>query len=87
MPSEMIDVRARIRDFVQNDLAASAGINSVRDDESLQETGIVDSLQILRLVTFLEESFEIQIQETEIVIENFHSIDSIDKFVSTKRSS
>jgi len=87
MPSEMIDARTRIRDFVQNDLAISVGISAVQDDESLQESGIIDSLQILRLVTFLEETFEIQIQENEIISQHFHTIEAIDRFVLAKLSS
>jgi acyl carrier protein len=87
MPSEMMDVRATIRDFVQNDLAISVGINAVHDDDALHESGIVDSLQILRLVTFLEDTFGIQIQEDEIISEHFHTIASIDQFVTAKRSS
>jgi acyl carrier protein len=81
------DSRIIIRDFIHSDLAADVGLSSVQDHDPLQENGVVDSLQILRLVSFLEDTFEIQIQENEIISEHFHSIEAIDRFITSKYTS
>jgi len=79
----MADVKPQIREFIL-DIARSKGINEVADDQSLMESGIIDSLAIFRLVSFLEDNFRVRISDDEIVIENFQSINDIDSFVAAK---
>jgi acyl carrier protein len=77
-------VRERIRTFVLGELAPGKGVTSVTDDESLVDRGVVDSLGIFQLVSFLEEAFRVRIADEEITQDNFRTIDSIDAFVTTK---
>jgi acyl carrier protein len=81
----MDEIKEKIREFVM-DTAQSKGLNSVSDDESLTEKGIIDSLTIFRLVSFLEDSFGLRIGDEEIVNENFQSVDTIESFVADKLS-
>lgn len=76
-------VKDEIREFVLES-ARSKGINEVADDQSLMVSGIIDSLGIFRMVSFLEDSFRVRISDDEIVPENFQSINEIDNFVSSK---
>jgi acyl carrier protein len=69
---------------VNEELAAAKGISSVRDDESLIENGVVDSLGIFRLVTFLEETFGVKIGDEEISADNLQSVDMIEQLVLSK---
>jgi len=77
--------KAKIREFIL-EVAQGRGIESVNDDESLTENGIIDSLSIFRLVSFLEDNFGIRISDEEIVNENFQSVNSIESFVAEKQS-
>ena len=52
--------------------------------ESLIESGVVDSTGILELIEFLEETFEISIEDTETVPDNLGSIAGITRFVEGK---
>jgi len=74
----------QIRDFIREQLAPAKGITSFRDDESLMENGVIDSLGIFRLVTFLEEAFGVRIGDEEINAENLQSVDMIDQLVQRK---
>jgi len=74
----------QIRDFIREQLAPAKGVTSFRDDESLMENGVIDSLGIFRLVTFLEESFGVRIGDEEINAENLQSVDMIDQLVQRK---
>jgi acyl carrier protein len=78
------ETRNQIRAFVRRrfPLAASAGI---KDEDSLLESGIVDSLGILDLVAFLEKTYGIRVGDEELNPENFGSIASVARFVATKR--
>jgi acyl carrier protein len=78
--------KARIREFVMEE-AQGKGITSVGDQDSLTETGIVDSLGIFRLVSFLEDNFGVRIGDEEIVNENFQTISDIEQFVAAKLAS
>jgi acyl carrier protein len=57
---------------------------SLKDDTQLLTSGIVDSLGMLDLVRFLEESYMIQISDEELTPENFASIACLASFVESK---
>lgn len=54
------------------------------DSDALLESGILDSLGVLDLVTFLEQKFSIRVADDELVPENFQSIDTLSAFVQRK---
>ena len=84
--SESETIKAKIREFVMED-AQTKGITNIGDGDSLTEAGIVDSLGIFRLVSFLEENFGVRISDEEIVHDNFQTISDIEQFVSAKLAS
>jgi len=81
----MQEIKDKVREFVL-DAAQRKGLDSVTDTESLTENGVIDSLAIFRLVSFLEDNFGTRIADEEIVNENFRSVDAIESFVAEKLS-
>jgi len=79
--------KAAIQQFVVENLAASKGVTSIADDDSLTDRGIVDSLGIFQLVAFLEEAFGIRFDDDEITLENFATIRVITRFVTAHMGS
>ena len=73
----------RIRSFILEKfpLARKSGL---KNGGKLLEEGILDSLGILDLVSFLESEFSIQMSDDELLPDNFQSIDSIAAFVRSK---
>jgi acyl carrier protein len=59
---------------------------TVGPDEDLIERGLIDSLGIILLTTFMEEKFGITIGSEEIVPANFRNIGSLARFVEGKQS-
>ena len=57
---------------------------SVKDDTNLMEDGAVDSTGFMELVTFVEESFPIMVEDEDLVPENFAAIDRISAYVLEK---
>ena len=53
-------------------------------DQSLVESGVIDSLGILELVEFVETRFDLQIPEDELLPENLDSIANISRYLSDK---
>jgi acyl carrier protein len=56
----------------------------LRHDDPLLENGILDSLGVLELVTYLEEEFNISLSDEELVPENFQTIACLTAFVQKK---
>jgi acyl carrier protein len=77
-------LKDQIRTFILENLASVKGITSFQDDESLMDNGVIDSLGIFRLVSFLEEDFGVRISDEEINPENLKSVDTIEQLVITK---
>lgn len=57
---------------------------NITDDDNLLETGVIDSLGVLEIVTFLREEFSLEVEDDELTPENFQSITSIAGFVGQR---
>lgn len=55
------------------------------DDASLLENGVIDSMNVIELVLFLEQQFAIQVADSEIIPDNFDSIEQLASFVQKKQ--
>jgi methoxymalonate biosynthesis acyl carrier protein len=77
-------IKDQVRQFIREELAAAKGIATFTDSESLTESGIIDSLGIFRLVTFLEENFGVRVGDEEISADNLQSVDKIEALVISK---
>jgi acyl carrier protein len=58
----------------------------VEASSTLLERGIIDSLGVVELLSFVEETFAVTAADEEITEENFGSLDSIAQFVQRKRA-
>jgi acyl carrier protein len=79
-------LKDQIREFIMENLAHAKGITSFTDDENLMETGVVDSLGIFRIVSFLEEELHVRVSDEEINAETLQSVSSIEKLVLSKKT-
>ena len=87
MGSSVSDVLEGVRQYIRAKSAARHGGKSAGDAESLFRLGLIDSLEIFELVTFLEDRFGVEVRDEEIVRKNFESIQRIAAFVSAKLTS
>jgi acyl carrier protein len=68
-------------EFVRDELAVGSKKNLQTSDDLLN-AGILDSLGVLQLVSFVEEQFGIQIPDEDVVMENFQSIDALSSYLT-----
>lgn len=78
-------INEQIRAFIAENLLFSGDGYPLKDEESFLESGVVDSLGVLELVTFVEENCAIEVQETEIIPDNFDSVSKLADFIRRKR--
>jgi len=66
------EIEGRIMAFMRRELL-SPEVTVNRDDELLSG-GVLDSIAVLRLATFVEEEFRLKMQPSDFVIENFQTV-------------
>jgi len=76
-----MSVENRVRGYILENLLFTSDGSGLANDASLLDMGIIDSTGVLELVTFLEESFGVKIQDSEMLPENFDTVNNIVRFV------
>jgi len=79
-------IQDKIRQYIQES-AGYAGVTGLTDDSSLIDAGVIDSLQLVRVVAYLEETFGVAVADEEIVPKNFESISQMARLVAAKLES
>ncbi len=80
--NSLSDVKEKIRAFV---LEYAAGrVTEVKDDDPLLNANIIDSLGSFRMIAFLEETFPLTIEDSDMVPENFQTLNDCEIFVLGK---
>jgi acyl carrier protein len=81
----MEEIKKQITGFITTNFLFDESI-TLSTEDSLLETGVIDSTGVLELVAFIEETYGIKIEDEEIVPENLDSIDNIALYISQKLS-
>jgi acyl carrier protein len=77
-------IAAEIKAFIVSNFLFGQGGDTLQDDESFLDKGIVDSTGILELVAFIEERYGISVADRELVPENLDSLRNVSRFVASK---
>ena len=83
---DSIDTLEKIRSFIVEHIPQARQLN-VQNEDELIETGLLDSLGILDVVTYLEEEFGLTVSDEELTPENFQSISTMASYVQMKKES
>ncbi len=79
-------IEEQIRSHIAENILFSKKGYPHPDDASFLEEGIIDSLNVMDLVFFLEEKFGVSVIDREIVPDNFDSVSKLTAFVKRKQS-
>ena len=66
-----------INEYISQELVKDPALLPLADEAPLLDSGILDSLSLLRLVVFVEERFGITMDESDLLPENFASVNAI----------
>jgi acyl carrier protein len=84
MNTNWIFVNKKMRAFILENFLYGEDGGQLNDEDSFLDKGIIDSTGVLELVQFLEESFQIEVTDEEMVPENLDSIVRLTHFVCSK---
>jgi len=73
-------VKGRVREF----LSRSFRHHEFQDDEDIFALGFVNSLFAMQLVNFVENDFDITVENEELELDNFRTIEAVARLVESK---
>lgn len=79
-----MEIEAQIRKYVSENLLFSDNGFEYDDDDSFLQEGIVDSVGVLELVLFVEETFGVAVEDQEITPDNFDSVSKLASYIRSK---
>jgi acyl carrier protein len=73
-----------INNYISRELVQDATLLPLGNTTPLLETGVLDSLSLLRLVVFVQERFGITVDDVDLVPEHFASVDAICAYLRSR---
>ena len=80
--SALVKDKTFIQEFIQKELIRGKNISDLDVTDNLIESGVIDSLGIQLLVSYLEKNFSISIADADLIPENFETVDAIWSFLN-----
>jgi acyl carrier protein len=80
-----VSTEGKIKELIEKNLTWSGSWSDVDEDYPLLAKGVIDSLGMLKLVSLLEEEYDVEIDDDEIVPDNWRTIRDIAALVDSKR--
>jgi acyl carrier protein len=76
----MDKIKVKIRAYIIENFLFGED-NNLKEDTSFLEEGIIDSTGVLELIEFLEEEFDIAIDDEDMIPENLDSLNNLEQFI------
>jgi acyl carrier protein len=81
-----MEIKTQIQNYIAQNILFSDNGFKYDDDDSFLEEGIVDSLGIMELVLFIEETFGLSIADHDLTPENFDSVNKMANYIQNRLS-
>ena len=78
-------IESTLRDFIVNEVGVKSDLPKIEENTKLIETGILDSLSVLKVVIFIEEKFGFKVTADEVIPDNFETLGAMTSFVRGKK--
>ena len=76
----MSDRKTKIKDFLSRFFRQ----HELQDDEDIFALGFVNSLLAMQLVSFIEKEFAVTVEDDDLDLDNFRTVNSIDALIERK---
>jgi acyl carrier protein len=75
---------SEIKQFIAKNFLFSDDASVIREDQSLMNSGTLDSTGILELIMFVETRYNVKVADDEMLPENFDSVNAIAAYIARK---
>ena len=77
-------MKEKIREFIEENMVIYDDAAKFSDTDNIFELGFVDSMFALKLVTFIEKEYNVKVENDDLNLSNFSSVENIANFISKK---
>lgn len=77
-------MKDELRAYIVSEFLPGESVGNLKDDTPLRTSGVLDSMGLLRLVSFVEGQYGIELEAHETSIENFDTLDAITSLIERK---
>jgi methoxymalonate biosynthesis acyl carrier protein len=81
-----MELKEKIRQFIEANLVVFEDEADFTDSDNIFEMGFVNSLFAMKLVSFIEQEFAIEVDNEDLEISNFNSVDRIVGYIENKKA-
>jgi acyl carrier protein len=81
-----MDVECSVKQFIAKELLNNCALTEIGENQPLIEQGIIDSLGILALLSFIEDTYAVRIGDDDLIPENFETLVAISAMIRSKIS-
>ena len=81
-----MSIKQTIRRYVLENFLFTDDEAALQDGDSFLAGGIIDSTGVLEIMLFVEETFDIKVEDEEMLPENLDSVDNLVAFVQRKQA-
>jgi acyl carrier protein len=85
--SNMEEIKQTVKAYILKEFLPSENPDNLTESTPLVTGGVLDSIATLKLVSFLEERYGIQVEAHEADVDNLNTIADIARFVQSKLGS
>lgn len=82
----MNDIERDVRAFLDENFILDAEAGPLAADASLTRAGVLDSMGVLELITFLETTYGFEVPDEDTLPEHLDTVDRIVRYVETRRA-
>jgi acyl carrier protein len=83
MKDDSVEIKEKVKNYVLQVVYAEK--EKIKDNSLIFKEGYFDSMGFMVLISFLEEEFGIKTNDSDLLEENFESINAISDFVTRKK--
>lgn len=77
-------MRQQVREFILENYMYGSSPEELDDEASFLETGIIDSTGAMELILFLEDEFDVKVEDAEMLPENLDSVNCVCAYLERK---
>lgn len=81
-----MSIENKVRSYILENYLFTDDQSELNNDDSLLEKGVIDSTGIMELVFYLEEDFNIKVDDEDIIPENMDSVTRVVNFLNSKQA-
>jgi acyl carrier protein len=83
----MDTIKTQVKQYVMDNFLMGAGPEELRDEDSFMGQHVIDSVGVLELISYLEQTFGIKVEDEEMVPDNLDSLEGVGRYLQRKLGS